>query len=397
MSNNKNKLVPELRFPEFTITGEWVEKLLKEVLIKNSSKNKDSKYSLVQSVSNQYGFINQDIYFDNRRVASKDISNYYVIKKGFFAYNPSRIDVGSLAYKYDNITSVISPLYISFRANEKKIEDIFLLEWFFSDGFKKQMIFEGGVRNTLNYQNLIQIKINVPSLQEQQKIASFLSSLDELITANNNKLQALKDHKKGLMQNLFVQEGEMTPKYRFLEFEEDGDWVEKKLEKLCKMQAGKFVSASEIKDQILDGLFPCYGGNGLRGYTKSFTHNGKYSLIGRQGALCGNITLAEGRFHATEHAVVVTPEGTTDTNWLYHLLELLNLNQYATGQAQPGLSVKNIEKVKSKIPKTLFEQKKIASCLSALDDLINAQTEKIEQLQLHKKGLLQGLFPKVNH
>jgi type I restriction enzyme, S subunit len=134
----------------------------------------------------------------------------------------------------------------------------------------------------------------------------------------------------------------------------------------------------------------------LRGYTKSLTHSGNYSLIGRQGALCGNVNLVEEKFHATEHALVVSPEKKTDTVWLFYMLGFLNLNQYATGQAQPGLSVTNLEKVELTIPKTKPEQQKIASCLSSIDDLINAQSQKVETLKLHKKGLLQGLFPKIN-
>ncbi|MEY4538600.1 MAG: hypothetical protein RLZZ306_357 [Bacteroidota bacterium] len=185
----------------------------------------------------------------------------------------------------------------------------------------------------------------------------------------------------------------IIPTLRFPEFQDDGEWESSQLKNVCKMQAGKFVSASEINEQQNSELFPCYGGNGLRGYTKSFTHFGIYSLIGRQGALCGNITLATSKFHATEHAVVVTPDKGVDTIWLFHLLRYLNLNQYATGQAQPGLSVENLGKVKIFIPKFELEQQKIADCLSSLDELIQAQSQKLLALKTHKKGLMQQLFP----
>jgi type I restriction enzyme S subunit len=186
----------------------------------------------------------------------------------------------------------------------------------------------------------------------------------------------------------------LIPNLRFPEFRNEGEWKEETLGGACEMQAGKFVDASDIKTKPTEGLFPCYGGNGLRGFTKSYTHIGKFSLIGRQGALCGNITFVEGKFHATEHALVSTPKNDTDTLWLFYVLELLNLNQYATGQAQPGLSVSNLEKVKLAIPSDPKEQKKIALCLSSLDEAIAAHTQKLETLKEHKKGLIQNLFPK---
>jgi len=201
--------VPELRFPEFKDAGEWEEKRLEEVLIKNSERNHELKYSLVQSVSNKYGFIKQDEYFENRRVASEETSNYYIIKKGYFAYNPSRIDVGSLAYKYDEDICIISPLYVSFQTS-KSIVDSYLLNWFFTNGFTNKMknALEGGVRNTLSYENLKTIEILLPILPEQQKIADCLSSLDELINAESKKIEALKVHKKGLMQGMFPDGGD---------------------------------------------------------------------------------------------------------------------------------------------------------------------------------------------
>ena len=232
-----------------------------------------------------------------------------------------------------------------------------------------------------------------PSPAEQQKIAECLSSVDELIAAQARKVDALKTHKKGLMQQLFPREGETQPRLRFPEFQNAGEWEVKMLVDACRMQAGKFVAAADIKEQNAGDFFPCYGGNGLRGFTATHTHDGVYPLIGRQGALCGNIKLASGRFHATEHAVVATPNQGVDVVWLYYLLDLLNLNRFATGQAQPGLSVDVLEKVPVTIPNNESEQQRIATCLSSLDSLITAETQKLEALKTHKKGLMQQLFP----
>ena len=205
----------------------------------------------------------------------------------------------------------------------------------------------------------------------------------------------MKEYKKGLTQQLFPAEGKTTPAIRFPEFQNAGEWEESTLGDICDMQAGKFVSASEICDVKKDTMYPCYGGNGLRGYTHSFTHFGIYPLIGRQGAQCGNITYAEGKFHATEHAVVVTLKKDIDIRWLYYQLIKLDLNQYATGQAQPGLSVDVIKKVTIRIPKNKNEQQLIACGLFSVDELISTEIAKLDQLKAHKKGLMQQLFPKL--
>lgn len=189
-------------------------------------------------------------------------------------------------------------------------------------------------------------------------------------------------------------EKKLVPKLRFPEFQGSASWQVKTLGQACHMQAGKFVPAAEIQDQYTQGLFPCYGGNGLRGYTATFTHFGKYSLIGRQGALCGNIKQGIDQFHATEHAIVVTPKNGTTGDWLFFVLDLMNLNRFATGQAQPGLSVDVLEKLPIAVPSEEAEQKKIADCLSSLDELIAAQAHKVDVLKTHKKGLMQQLFPR---
>lgn len=200
----------------------------------------------------------------------------------------------------------------------------------------------------------------------------------------SNKAETMKKNSKRTL----------TPKLRFPEFRDKEEWVEKVLSGTCLMQAGKFVAASDINYQEEEGLFPCYGGNGLRGFTKSRTHNGVYPLIGRQGALCGNVRLAQGEFYATEHAVVATPMKGVDVLWLFYMLDRLNLNRFATGQAQPGLSVDVLEKVNLAVPALEQEQNRIAECLGSLDGLIAAEGRKLAALRDHKRGLMQQLFPK---
>lgn len=253
----------------------------------------------------------------------------------------------------------------------------------------------GGVPSLLKT-TIGNINIFIPNNEnEQKKIVDCFSSLDDLINAVADKIETLKEYKKGLMQQLFPAEGKTTPAFRFPEFQNKGEWEESTLGDICDMQAGKFVSASEICDVKKDTMYPCYGGNGLRGYTHSFTHFGIYPIIGRQGAQCGNITYAEGKFHATEHAVVVTLKKDIDIRWLYYQLIKLDLNQYATGQAQPGLSVDVIKKVTIRIPKNKNEQQLIACSLFSVDELISTETAKLDQLKAHKKGLMQQLFPKL--
>lgn len=397
----ENKLVPKLRFPEFIVTGEWKVKTLGKVATLITEKAGNKKYTLL-SITAGIGLVSQIEKF-GREIAGQAYKNYFVIKKDDFAYNKSSTKLyseGQISI-LENFEEGAIPnsIFTCFRVNKEIIYPHFLKYPFANNihGIWLRKFISVGARANgalqVDAKDLFTLPIPYPSLPEQQKIADFLSSIDDLISAQAQKVEELKARKKGLMQQLFPAEGESVPKLRF---KGEGEWTLKQLKDICQMQAGKFVSASEIKENKKDDLFPCYGGNGLRGYTKSYTHTGKYSLIGRQGALCGNITLTNGTFHATEHALVVTHKEDVNTLWLYYILGHLNLNQYATGQAQPGLSVDNLKKVNIHVPLSLNEQQKIASCLSSLDDLINMQSEKLSALKLHKQGLLQQLFPNLN-
>ena len=167
-----------------------------------------------------------------------------------------------------------------------------------------------------------------------------------------------------------------------LEYELPSGWTFTTIGAICTLQAGKFVSASEISPVCLDNMYPCYGGNGIRGYVEHYSLEGDFPIIGRQGALCGNVNMAHGKFYATEHAVVVTPMIDIDLNWLYHVLVGLNLNQYAGGAAQPGLAVSNVLKVKLPLP-PVNEQKRIAEAINealALVEQINEAKEDFNNI-----------------
>jgi type I restriction enzyme S subunit len=147
---------------------------------------------------------------------------------------------------------------------------------------------------------------------------------------------------------------------------------------IFNLQAGKFVQAANIVDKDAVNKFPCYGGNGLRGYVSNFNREGKYPLIGRQGALCGNLNYAVGQFYATEHAVIVECFVGTNSRWAFYFLDKLNLNRYATATAQPGLSVKTINEVLIPIPPVAEQHRIVAAIESAfavIDEIERNKTD----------------------
>ena len=155
----------------------------------------------------------------------------------------------------------------------------------------------------------------------------------------------------------------------------------------------EFKSGKNIKaDSVFEcGEYPVYGGNGLRGYTSSYNHEGSYVLIGRQGALCGNVRSVYGKTYITEHAIAVAGNEKSNTNFLHYLFLKMNLGQYSDQSAQPGLAVNKLLKLKVALP-IISEQTKIAKLLSLLDERIATQNKIIDKLQSLIKGINQRVF-----
>lgn len=241
-----------------------------------------------------------------------------------------------------------------------------------------------------------ELPMPLPPLTEQHaivsKIEELLSELDKGKQQLETAQQQLKIYRQAVLKWAF--EGKLTNK-NVQEGELPEGWRRKTLAEVCDMKAGFFVKASEISEEFQDGLFPCYGGNGLRGYVKSSTHEGMFPLVGRQGALCGNVHLVSGKFHATEHAVVVTPKEGVEIKWLYHKLISMRLSQYSTGTAQPGLSVNKLLPVELSIP-PIQEQSLIAqeieSRLSVCDKVEETINQSLAQAETLRQSILKKAF-----
>ena len=187
---------------------------------------------------------------------------------------------------------------------------------------------------------------------------------------------------------MIMQDNEKKPALRFKGFTDP--WEQRKLGDLCvEFRSGEFISASDITET---GEYPVFGGNGLRGFTDRFNHDGEYTLIGRQGALCGNVNFAVGKSYFTEHAIAVRADKKNQTRFLYYLFSTMDLGQYSGQSAQPGLAVGNLVELKSTLPDKQ-EQEKISGVLTALDTLITLHQRKHEKLVNIKKSMLDKMFP----
>ena len=235
--------------------------------------------------------------------------------------------------------------------------------------------------------NLVELKSTLPDKQEQEKISGVLTALDTLITLHQRKYERLVNIKKSMLDKMFPQNGASVPEIRFKGFTDP--WEQRKLGDLCvEFRSGEFISASDITET---GEYPVFGGNGLRGFTDRFNHDGEYTLIGRQGALCGNVNFAVGKSYFTEHAIAVRADKKNQTRFLYYLFSTMDLGQYSGQSAQPGLAVGNLVELKSTLPDKQ-EQEKISGVLTALDTLITLHQRKLEKLQNIKKSCLEKMF-----
>ena len=259
----------------------------------------------------------------------------------------------------------------------------FYLTYFINTRTKylREVVATGNGQPNLNTELIGNFKIPLPpSRIEQESIVEALSDADALIESLEQLITKKRLIKQGAMQEL------LTGRKRLPGF--SGEWERRFLREICKMKSGESITCLDIDEY---SPFPCYGGNGLRGFTKSYTHDGNYALIGRQGALCGNVTQVKGKFFASEHAIVVTPGENIDIDWLAVILIRMNLNQYSESSAQPGLSVSKILEFPCIVP-TMVEQTAISNILSDMDTEIATLETKLSKVRQVKQGMMQQLL-----
>ena len=186
---------------------------------------------------------------------------------------------------------------------------------------------------------------------------------------------------------MFPQEGANIPQMREPGYVES--WEQRKLRDVAiEFKSGAFLRADEIEE---NGAYPVYGGNGLRGYTSTYNHDGEFALVGRQGALCGNMNYSAGKAYFTEHAVVVQADENNDTRFIYYLLDTMQLGQYSDQSAQPGLAVNKLINLENVFPDKL-EQVRISTYFSSLDHLITLHQQKFDKYAQIKKAMMSELI-----
>lgn len=432
MIKNTNTLIPEIRFPEFVNDGDWSEKKLIETADKKikwsftggpfGSNLKASDYTTSGIRIIQLQNIGDGEFMDNYKIyTSIEKANELLscnIYSGDIILSKMGDPVGRACMIPLNIERcVMASDGIRLVVDEKKYSKYFIYSLINSKEVREAIDKKatGSTRKRIGLDELKRISLTIPkSLEEQQKIASCLSSLDELIDAHNQKLNALKDHKKGLMQNLFPQEGETVPKYRFPEFLNDGKWMKNSLDEVATFLKGKGISKADI---VENGNLPCIRYGEL--YThyketislvKSFTNLKAVDLVLSKAndviipasgetqidIATASCVLEKGIALGGDLNIIRTKINGVFLSYYLNNVKRKDIAQMAQGISVVHLYPNQLKTLSINFPKPK-EQQKIADSLSSLEELITIQVEKIEQLKLHKKGLMQGLFPEINN
>ena len=429
--SGKRELKPNLRFPEFLAEPPWTDVPLGESAAIITEKAGD-RACVPMSITSGVGLVSQEEKF-GQTIAGKSYKNYFVIQRDDFAYNKSatkEYPQGFIAvYEGDKAGAVPNSIFTCFRVDAEQINVRFLNYLFVGNHhgswLRKYITVGGRAHGSLSIDDKDLLAMPIPrpvgesTLDEQQKIADCLISLDELIAAHSRKLGALKAHKKGLMQQLFPREGETLPRLRFPEFKDAPEWKMAELDPLTtkvgsgitprggssnyKTEGRAFVRSQNVGwgVLILDDIV----------FIEDETHNSFIAteieeqdvLLNITGASIGRSAIADSRIVAgnvNQHVCIIRTVA-SELNPVYLSQFLISqegqeqIDSFQAGGNRQGLNFGQIRSFQIPLPPTETEQTRIAECLSSVDELISIQGEKVGSLSEHKKGLMQQLFPSL--
>ncbi|ETE07463.1 restriction endonuclease [Streptococcus pseudopneumoniae G42] len=402
---------PSYRFVRYTEA--WEEKKFQELSTKKGKKNTNGESYPVYSVSNQSGLIPQSEQFEGSRLDNLDKKSYKIVEPNEFAYNPARINVGSIAFNNLNHRVIVSSLYVIFIL-DKKVDNSFAIQFIKSDKFIKEVKrnTEGSVREYLFYENFSNIRLPYPpSLPEQTAIGSFFQDIDQLISLQQRKLEVLKEQKKTYLKLLFPAKGQTKPALRFAGFEDD--WKEVKLGEVGETYTGlsgkakedfghgegKFITYVNVFNNPLTDL---YGLDSIEIDDKQRRVQYGDVLFTTSSETPEDVGLSS-VWMGTEDNVYLNSfcfgyrlqKGIFDLYYLAFVLRSFSVRREFMLLAQ-GISRFNISKTKVMdmfihIP-SLPEQEAIGSFFQDLDKAIAKQEEKVNQLKESKQTLLRKMF-----
>ena len=391
----EKRKIPAVRFKGFE--DDWEQCKLSDVLDdmyngQTPSRNKSEYWNgNIKWLSS--GELNRGTVYDSIEMITEDgqkSANLRIVPKGTFIMAITGLEAagtrGNCALL--GFDTTLNQSCMALFPKKDLLTSDFLFQWYRKVGEEYGLNYTQGTKQQSYNAELIKIlPISLPLVTEQKKIASYLSNLDHLITLHQRKLEKLQLVKKSMLEKMFPKNGSKIPEIRFEGFADN--WEQRKLGEVTqKFKSGNSLKADKISES---GAYPVYGGNGLRGYTSTYNHEGEFALIGRQGALCGNMNYFIGKAYFTEHAVAVEADENNNTRFMYYMLDTMNLGQYSDQSAQPGLAVNKLIKLENMFPKK-EEQIKIENYFQSIDHLITLHQRKLEKMKSFKKSLLEKLF-----
>lgn len=380
---------PKIRYNGYT--NKWDDVCLNDIVSTAGIKNRENLPLVSFSITNDQGFVPQDDKFENggtMRDANK--SMYYIVSPKTFAYNPARINVGSIGYYDLEKDVIISSLYVVFKTDQEKCDDYYFLQWFKSDKFKRliEQYQEGGVRLYFFYDKLCKCHVHIPSKEEQHKISSYFRVLDFKLQASAKKLESLKKLKSASLVAMFPQNGESTPKVRFKGFE--GEWKKVKLGNVCSVNRGTRITKKELNT---NQSYPVYQNtNYPLGYYKNYNveANNPYVIIGGSAGLIGFSNVP---FWAADDCAYFGDNDSLDKAFLYSTLlsHIAEIKKNVRGSSVPRLDRSTLIDLEINLP-SFSEQQAIASFFRSLDRKIALETARLEKLKQIKRACLDKMF-----